>query len=144
MLQKVTRRPAGGSTARKTFHLNEILSVVAGLPLSKEGSAAIHRLVAFMMEAEASSLGTTTNAEAVRRSMEDQLPFLKEVNLAGLHQIYQYNADSPDPNPYLEVWLEMQALRYGAEHALMPLSRWQGQQQQAASAHGRLRTTTTA
>ena len=135
MLQKVSRRPAQngkGSAAGKTFHLNEILSVVSGLPLAREGSAAIHRLVAFMMEAEAGSYSTTTNAEAVKACIEQQLPFIAEINLAGLHQIYQYNAGNPEPNPYLDVWLEMQALRYGPEHALLPLNRWQKLKEAAA------------
>jgi hypothetical protein len=133
MLQKVTPRPVSGATARKSFHLYEILSLVSGLPLAQEGSAAVHRLVAFMMEAEASSLNTTANAETVKQCLEEQLPFLKELNMTGLYQIYRYNADCPDPNPYLDVWLEMQALRYGEEHALMPFSRWQRQKAPAAA-----------
>lgn len=131
MLQKVTPRPAGAG--RKSFHLYEILSLVSGLPLAQEGSAAIHRLVAYMMESEATSYSTTANADTVKQCLEEQLPFLKELNLSGLYQIFQYNAGSPDPNPYLSVWLEMQALRYGEEHGVVPLSRWQKQKASAAA-----------
>jgi hypothetical protein len=132
MLQKVTRRP--GTNAKKAFHLNEILSLASGLPLAREGQAAIHRLVAFVMENEATSANTAANSETAKKCIEEQLPFLKEINMAGLYQIYNYDAEGEEvENPYLDVWMEMQALRYGTEHSLMPFSRWQ-QQKAAASA----------
>lgn len=124
MLQKVVRRP--GSSAKKAFHLNEILSLASGLPLAREGQAAIHRLAAFVMENEANASNTAANAETAKRCLEEQLPFLKEINMAGLYQIYNYDAEGEEmENPYLDVWMEMQALRYGPEHNIVPFSRWQ-------------------
>ena len=124
MLQKVVRRPV--SSAQKTFHLNEILSLASGLPLAREGQAAVHRLVAFLMENEATATNTQVNAETAKKCLEEQLPFLKEISMAGLYQIYNYAAESEEmENPYLDVWMEMQRLRYGPEHSLMPFSRWQ-------------------
>lgn len=124
MLQKVdSRKDKPRRSVRKNFHLNAILSLVTGLPLSREGSAGPHRLVAFMLEAEAGDDITLDNAETVKDCLEDQLPFLKDINFEPLHQILKLDP-SPD-NPYLSVWREMQALRYGEEHALIPLSRWE-------------------
>lgn len=111
---------------RKSFHLNDILSLSTGFLLAQEGAAAVHRLTAFIMETEASAENTAHYAEAVKKCIEAQLPFLKDVSLAGLHAIYKYNPSAQ--NPYLNVWLEMQALRYGDEHYLVPQSRWQRQQ----------------
>lgn len=138
MLQKVSRRPPG---AKKTFHLNEILSLASGLPLAREGQAAIHRLVAFVMETDATSMNTAANTETVKRCLEEQLPFLKEINMTGLYQIYKYDADGEETeNPYLDVWMEMQTLRYGAEHGILPFSAWQKQKPVAGAI--RSRTTT--
>ena len=136
MLQKVTRRP--GPNAKKTFHLDEILSLASGLPLAREGQAAVHRLVAFVMENEANASNTAANAETAKKCLEEQLPFLKEINMAGLYQIYNYDAESEEmENPYLDVWMEMQALRYGPEHNIMPFSRWQLQKNGAAPARAK-------
>jgi hypothetical protein len=111
--------------ARKTFHLNEILSLSTGFLLAREGAAAVHRLVAFVMEEEASPESTARNNDAVRACLQEQLPFLKDVPLEGLHAIFKF--DMSDENPYLQVWREMQQLRYGAEHYIVPLSRWNKQ-----------------
>ena len=111
--------------ARKTFHLNEILSLSTGFLLAREGAAAVHRLVAFVMEEEASAESTARNSDVVRACLQEQLPFLKDVALEGLHAIYKLNMS--DENPYLQVWREMQELRYGAEHYIVPLSRWNKQ-----------------
>lgn len=124
MQQKATAEPVKTRrTSKKNFHLNAILSLVTGLPLSREGSAGPHRLAAFVMEAEASEGVTLESAAAVRECLEEQLPFLREINYEPLYQIMKMDP-SPD-NPYLSVWREMQALRYGEEHAVMPLGRWQ-------------------
>lgn len=112
--------------ARKAFHLNDILSLSTGLLLAKEGAAALHRLVAFIMETEAGARSTAHYGEEARKCLIEQLPFLKDVSLAGLHAIYKYNPGSD--NPYLSVWREMQGLRYGDEHYVMPKSRWQRKQ----------------
>jgi hypothetical protein len=138
MLQKVTRRP----NAQKAFHLNEVMSLASGLPLAREGQAAIHRLVAFIMESEASASNTAANAETAKKCIEEQLPFLKEINMAGLYQIYNYEAEAEErENPYLDVWMEMQSLRYGSEHRIMPFNAWQ-QQKSAAAAPARAKATT--
>lgn len=124
MLQKVTRRP--GPHGRKVFHLDEILSLFSGLPLASEGQAAIYRLIAFIMESEASPAGAAANAETAKRCVEEQLPFLRELNISGLYQIYNYDTQAEETeNPYLDVWMEMQALRYGREHGLVPFNAWQ-------------------
>ena len=112
--------------ARKVFHLNDILCVTTGLMVAKEGPAALHRLVAFIMEDEADAQTTTTKAHQAKACIEEQLPFLKDINVASLYSIYNYKPGRD--NHYLSVWRDMQALRYGAEHALMPLSRWQQRQ----------------
>lgn len=110
---------------RKVFHLNDILSISTGFLLAREGVAAVHRLVAFVMEEEASASATALHADVVRQCLQEQLPFLKDVSVAGLHAIYRQNPS--DNNPYLQVWREMQELRYGAEHYIVPLSRWKKQ-----------------
>ena len=107
----------------KAFHLNEILSLTTGLQLAQEGAAAIHRLVAFVMQAEATAANTAAAAETVKRCLQEQLPFLQEVRVSEVYEIYQFN---PSPaNPYLRMWLEMQELRYGDMHDVMPFTTWQ-------------------
>ena len=124
MQQTATAEPVKTKrTSRKNFHLNAILSLVTGIPLSREGSAGPQRLVAFVMETEADEGVTMENAITVKKCLEEQFPFLTEINFEALHQIMKMDP-SPD-NPYLSVWREMQALRYGEEHAVLPLSRWQ-------------------
>lgn len=124
MLQRVTARAEKPlRSVKKTFHLNVILSLLTGLTLSREGTAGPQRLVAFMMETEANDASAAEHADAVKACLEEQLPFLDDVNLEGLYNILKVDP-SPD-NPYLSVWREMQALRYGEEHELIPLARWQ-------------------
>lgn len=115
----------------KYFHLNDVLSLSSGLMLAQEGSAALHRLVAFVMDCDADAAQTRANIETVKACIEEQMPFLADVNLGGVHPIYKI--DPAPTNPYLRVWLEMQALRYGEEHPVMTLAAWQAQK------HGRLR-----
>lgn len=112
--------------ARKSFHLNDLLCLTTGLMLAKEGAAALHRLVAYVMEEEASVRNTAINAVAAKKCVEEQLPFLKDINVASLYSIYGYKPAGE--NPYLSVWRDMQALRYGAEHYIIPYSRWQKRQ----------------
>jgi len=123
MLQKVDTSARSRRTVKKDFHLNAILSLVTGLPLSREGMAGPQRLVAFMMEMDADDSITLEHAATVKQCLEEQLPFVKDINFEGLYHILKMDP-SPD-NPYLSVWREMQALRYGEEHALIPLARWQ-------------------
>jgi len=125
MLQKVKSvlAPQPRRSESKVFHLNSILSVVTGLVLSREGSAGPQRLLAFMLEADAGAPITAEDEERVREAIEEQLPFVTTISLQGLAEIIRY--DSGEDNPYLKVWLEMQQLRFGEEHGLVPLSRWQ-------------------
>jgi hypothetical protein len=122
MLQKTPSRPG----AKKSFPLNDVLSVMSGLPLSDDGQIAVYRLVAFVMETEATACSAAANMETVKQCMQEQLPFLKDVDMSGLYQIYNYESNREEiENPYLDVWMEMQALRHGADHFLMPFSAWQ-------------------
>jgi len=123
MLERQQSEVAVPRTLRKRFHLNEILAVETGLPLTKEGTAAVHRLIAFMMETDAGAEITTAHRAAVRACLEEQLPFLADVNYTALAEILKYDT-APD-NPYIRVWAEMQALRFGEDHTLIPMARWQ-------------------
>ncbi len=124
MLQRVnTEADKPRRSVKKDFHLNAILSLMTGMTLSREGEVGPQRLVAFMMEAQADACVTMENAETVRDCILEQLPFLNDINFDGLHEILRVDP-SPD-NPYITVWREMQALKYGEEHALIPLARWQ-------------------
>lgn len=123
MLQNQQEQIEAPRSLRKRFHLNEILAVETGLPLTKEGTAAVHRLIAFMMETDAGAEITTAHRAAVRSCLEEQLPFLSDVNFSALAEILKYDP-SPD-NPYIRVWAETQALRFGEDHTLIPMARWQ-------------------
>ncbi len=127
MLQRVTtqaeksRRADKQALGKKDFHLNAILSVMTGMTLSREGEAGPQRLVAFMMDEQADACVTMDNAETVRDCLIEQLPFLNDINFESLHEILR--VDPSPANPYITVWREMQALKFGEEHALAPLSR---------------------
>ena len=129
MLQRVNtkaeqpRRMATKNSDKKDFHLNVILSLLTGITLSREGEAGPQRLVAFMMDEQADACVTMENAETVQECILEQLPFLNEINFEGLHEILR--VDPSPANPYINVWREMQALKFGEEHALVSLSRWQ-------------------
>jgi hypothetical protein len=118
-----------GPLSARDFHLNEILSLFTGLPLAREGAAALHRLVAFVMQTEAGAAHTAAGGETVKRCLEEQLPFLADIRVAEAYEICRFNAPGADAaeNPYLRVWLEMQQLRYGALHRLLPLALWREQ-----------------
>lgn len=127
MLQRVTAKAERNprSSIQKNFHLNVILSLLTGITLSREGEAGPQRLVAFMMDEQADACVTMENAETVREGILAQLPFLNDINFDGLHEILR--VDPSPANPYINVWREMQALKFGEEHALVSLSRWQEQ-----------------
>lgn len=116
-----TDAPRGNSDVKK-FHFNDLLSLTTGLLLAQEGAAAVHRLVAFVMETDADPALTSLHIETVKACIEAQCPFLAEVKLSGLYPIFKYD---PSPtNPYLTVWLEMQSLHFGEEHDVMTLRAW--------------------
>ncbi len=108
---------------RKVFHLNDILCLSTGLMVAREGAAALHRLVAFITEEDASARNTAINGHAARQCVMEQLAFLGEINTASLYSVYQYKSNRN--NPYLDIWLDMMALRYGDEHMLVTRAKWQ-------------------
>lgn len=112
---------------RKVFHLNDILCLTTGLMLAREGAAALHRLVAFITEEDASARNTALNGHVARQCVIEQLAFLAEINTASLYSVYQYKSNRN--NPYLDVWLDMMALRYGDEHTLVTRAKWQAMKQ---------------
>jgi hypothetical protein len=119
---------ADSGLVSKYFHLNDIISLSSGLMLAQEGSAALHRLVAFVMDCDATAAQTQANIETVKACLEEQLPFLADLKLDGVYPIYKID---PSPaNPYLRVWLEMQALRFGDEHPVVSFAAWQAQKKQ--------------
>lgn len=119
-----TDTPRGGDT--KKFHFNDLLSLTTGMLLAQEGAAAVHRLVAFVMETDADPALTALHIETVKACIQAQCPFLAEVKLSGLYPIFKYD---PSPtNPYLTVWLEMQSLHFGEEHEILTLRAWQAAQ----------------
>jgi hypothetical protein len=106
----------------KKFHFNDLLSLTTGLMLAQEGAAALHRLVAFVMETDAAPSHTALHLPTVKACVEAQCPFLAEVKLESLYPIFKYD---PSPNnPYLTVWLEMQGMHFGEEHEIMTLRAW--------------------
>jgi hypothetical protein len=119
---QIDQRPS-----RKSFHLNEIISLSTGFLLAREGVVAVHRLVAFVMETEATAENTAHLGRAAKECIEEQLPFLKDLALDGLYAIFRQNPRAE--NPYIRVWCEMQELRYGDEHYLVPRSRWQSRKE---------------
>jgi hypothetical protein len=122
--------PAEGSFCKR-FHLNDIISLTTGLMLAQEGSAALHRLVAFVMGCDATAAQTRANVETVKACLEEQLSFLSDLSLGGVYPIYKID---PSPsNPYLRVWLEMQALRFGEEHDIMAFTAWQALKKQKSA-----------
>lgn len=119
-------------TVSKSFALADVLSLVVGLCFSKEnGTAATHRLVGFILETDASAESFVTHAATAKQCVEEQLPFLKQVDLAQLYMFYKANPEQADS--YLNIWLEMQEIKYGAAHTLVPLSVWKNQQGQIKS-----------
>jgi hypothetical protein len=106
----------------KKFHLNDLLSLTTGLMLAQEGAAAMHRLVAFVMETDADPSLTALHLETVKACIEAQCPFLADVKLESLYPIFKY--DPAPTNPYLTVWLEMQGLHFGEEHEIITLRAW--------------------
>lgn len=110
---------------RKAFHINDIISLYTGYLIAKEGAPALYRLVAFLMECESSAAAAAKYGAEAKQCLEEQLPFLKDVRLDGLYAIIR---QKPDGNsPYLDVWRETQALRFGEEHYLVPQSKWRKQ-----------------
>lgn len=110
---------------QKKFHINDILSLYTGVLLAREGSVAVHRLVAFVMGCDANAAQTKANIYTVKACLEEQLPFLKDVKLDTLYPIHKI--DPSAGNPYLTVWLEMQGLQFGLEHPVMTFAVWQAQ-----------------
>src|SRR5690606_18350125 len=119
-LQNDHDAPATGNDAdaahSKKFYINDILSLYTGLPLSQEGSAALFRLAGFVMDDIANSEQTLRHLDCVKNCLYEQLPFLSDAGMDALQSICKM--DSSDAKPYLTVWLEMQTLRHGEEHAV--------------------------
>lgn len=107
----------------KLFPFHDILSIMAGVPLTAEGEAPLHRLVGFIAEDDACDTITADKLGMVRRCLQDQLPFLSEVGFDELRDVFSYT-NSAANNPYLSVWMEMKAMKYGEQHRLLPLSVW--------------------
>ena len=121
--QSAVQTEISAKPVRKVFHLNDILCLTTGLMVAREGAAALHRLVAFITEEDASARNTAINGHTARQCVMEQLAFLSEINTASLYSVYQYKSNRN--NPYLDIWLDMMALRYGEEHMLVTRAKWQ-------------------
>jgi len=120
MLQGST---CGDDTVSKTFHINDIISLFSGLVLAREGSAAVHRLAAYMMDGDADNAQTRSNIEKLKVCLGEQFAFLSDLQLDAVTSMHKM--DPSTANPYITVWLEMQALRFGEEHRVMTYAAWQ-------------------
>lgn len=120
--------PEADPAHSKKFHINDILSLSTGMMLAREGAAGVYRLAAFVMDDNADSAHTRAHLETVKTCLREQLPFLSDVGMEALETICK--VDPSAANPYLTVWLEMQALRHGDEHAVMTYAAWQAQKEQ--------------
>lgn len=108
--------------SKKVFALEDILSVATGLLLSPSGTAGVHDLVAFLAETEPSPENTALYISGARAGLEEQLPFLRQLDLRGL---YERARSSPwRMDAYTGDWASMQSHLYGEEHQLFSLSRW--------------------
>lgn len=108
--------------SRKVFWLEDILSLSTGLLLSAAGAVAVHDLVAFLTETDPSPENTALRSAEARSCLEEQLPFLKQLDLRRLHEQIKSSGQMASS---LDAWVTMQAHLYGREHALYPRSRWQ-------------------
>src|SRR6218665_909703 len=115
----------GDHAISKNFHINDIISLATGMVLAREGSAAVHRLAAFMMAGDADNMETRAHLEKLKSCLHEQFAFLAELRMDAVTPIYKI--DPSASNPYLTLWLEMQALRFGTEHAVMTYAAWQAQ-----------------
>ncbi len=129
MLQGST---CGDHVVSKNFHINDIISLATGLVLAREGSAAVHRLAAYMMDGDADNAQTRANLEKLKACLNEQFAFLSELRMDAVAPIYKI--DPSASNPYLTVWLEMQALRFGTEHPVMTYAAWQATKANMCSA----------
>ena len=120
------------SAVCKKFHINDIISVASGLVLAREGAAAVHRLAAYMMDGDADNAQTRSNLEKLKTCLIEQLPFLSELRMDAVEPIYKM--DPSTSNPYITVWLEMQAMQFGAEHRVMTYAAWQAKKTNMCSA----------
>lgn len=96
----------------KSFALADILSLTTGLRLSSPGAQAA--LVGYVTSAN----DAAAHAKDAKACLEEQLPFLKTIDLTLLLAAFRRDED------HVGLWLDVQARRYGAEHHVMPLSRW--------------------
>lgn len=118
--------------ASKKFHINDIISLASGLVLAREGSAAVHRLAAYMMDGDADNAQTRSNLAKLESCLHEQFPFLSELRMDAVTPMYKI--DPSASNPYITVWLEMQAMQFGTEHRVMTYAAWQGKKANICSA----------
>ncbi len=125
MISSIAKKLSGAQPQTlKNFHLADILSLVVGLSFSEENNtAALHRLVGYIMATEATADEFAAQADTAKKCVMEQLPFLKDIDLSQLYMFYK--ADPAQVDAYLHVWLEMQELKYGSDHALMPMAQWE-------------------
>lgn len=109
---------------RKFVTLDLLLSVTTGMLLVPEGKEAVAAFAAWMsgVPAAQDDKSILKLLPKVKASLEEQLPFLKDINLSGLYPIFRY--DPTPANAYLKVWLDMQTLRYGEDHGVMTIAAW--------------------
>ncbi len=120
MLQGST---CGDNPVSKKFHINDIISLFSGLVLAREGSAAVLRLAAYMMDGDADNAQTRSNLEKLKICLGEQFAFLSDLQLDAVTSMHKM--DPSTANPYITVWLEMQALRFGEEHRVTTYAAWQ-------------------
>lgn len=105
----------------KAFPLADILSLASGLLLPASGARAVHELVGYITGTPADA--ADTQSKDARACLEEQLPFLKSVDYTQLHAAFK--TDRAHFDDRLALWLDTQVRKYGDEHYIMPLARWE-------------------
>jgi len=111
----------------KGFPLADLLSLSSGLLLPQSSPVRLHMLVAYLTGADPSA--AASRAKDAKACLEEQLGFLKTVDFSPLHGTIKNGVQSTLKNggmdARLEMWFGQQVKKFGDEHYVMPLARWE-------------------
>jgi hypothetical protein len=96
----------------KKFHISDVLSISTGALVSTRRMDGIYDIMGHIVGNEVSTIGIAANAEAARKFLEQEMPWVKDVKFPKLPE----EMSSKEREDFVDLFVRQAAAKYGEYH----------------------------
>lgn len=105
--------------SEKTFHIGDVLSVMTGALLSKNGMDGVYKIMSHILGSQAvSTIGIAANAPKVRQFLEESMPWVKGIEFPELPA----GMSREERTAFVQDFVQAAADKYGEYHSVGQLA----------------------